>query len=168
MDLSALLATPARVWAERSAREQTLIAIAAGLGLVFLVWTVIMSPAAHYRAGAQAAYEAAVESHRELVSGIVLHRRLAAGGAEAGAGSGGPLGVIIAQSSAERSLAITRVQPDENGQITVWLDSVDAEALMDWLVMLAREEGVAIARATLDREGDGRVRAQIVLGRSAR
>ena len=97
-----------------------------------------------------------------------LHRRrLVAGGAQIDAASGRPLGVIIAQSSEERSIAITRVQPDETGQITVWMDSVDANALMDWLVVLARDEGVVSTRITLDREGENRVRAQIVLGRGA-
>ncbi|MEO1038493.1 MAG: type II secretion system protein M [Pseudomonadota bacterium] len=165
MDMNAIVAAPLRLWTERNPREQVLLAFAGLLLVVLVVWTFIVSPASQYRANAQASYEAAVESHRELVSGIGLHRRLAAASDGAVAGGDRSLGLLVAQSSVERSLSITRVQPDENGRITVWLDNVDSRALMDWLLALSAEEGVSVTRLTMDREGDGMVRAQLVIGR---
>ena len=162
-----LIAQPRRIWTERTPREQGLIAAAAALLAGLVLWQGVLSPAAAYRDAERARYEAAVEAHRELVSGIVLHRRLAAraeDGAQAGAR---PLRTVVGRTAEEAGIAITRVRPDETGRLTVWMDNVRGDRLIEWLADLAREDGVAVARLTVDAEGDGRVRAQILLTRSA-
>ncbi len=163
-----LLAQPRRLWIERTPREQGLIAAAAVLLAGLIVWQGVLAPAAAYRDAERARYEAAVEAHRELVSGIVLHRRLAAR-AEDGGGTAPsrPLRTVVGRSAEDSGLAITRVRPDETGRLTVWMDNVRGDRLVEWLAELAREENIAVSRLTLDAEGDGRVRAQILLARGA-
>lgn len=164
MTLREILAPARAAWAERSAREQGLIA---GLALILaglIVWYGVVSPALSWRAEAARAHQAAVEDYETLLAGIARYRTLARD-AQTQAG-GAPLRTLVGSSATARELPITRVQPLDDGGLAVWLDAAPADRLMAWLADLAREEGVAVERASLDREGDGVVRAQIVLRRA--
>lgn len=153
-------------WAERTAREQILLAGAGALMVAILAWYAALSPALSWRAAAERDFVRAVEDFEIMVDGTTRYRALAAGEARAQR-SGAPLRTVIGRTANARGVAINRVQPLDDGRLGVWLDAVEADALMAWLAELSREEGVRIDRVSLDREGDGVVRAQLLLAGGA-
>jgi type II secretory pathway component PulM len=149
-------------WAERSAREQILLAAAAGLIALIVSWYLVLGPALAWRAEAQRDFVRAAESFEAMVDGTRRYAALSAG-VERARRSGAPLRTVIGRTANERGVAISRVQPLDDGRLGVWLDTVESDALLAWLSALALEEGVRVDRVSLDREADGVVRAQLML-----
>ena len=153
-------------WAERTAREQILLAGAGALIVVIVCWYAVLAPALAWRSEAERDFVRAAEDFEVMVEGAARYRALAAGPARTQR-SGAPLRTVIGRTANERGVAISRVQPLDDGRLGVWLDTVEADALMAWLTELSREEGVRVDRVSLDREGDGVVRAQLLLAGGA-
>lgn len=164
MNFETIFSPLRQLWVQQTAREQRLLALLAGLVVILLVWFAVLGPALAFREGMRASYAAQVEDHLQIVSGIERYRALAAAG-EANAEAAAPLRTLIAARARESGVAITRVQPLEDGQLGVWADRVGEARLMAFLLTLAEDDGVRVTRMSLDREGDGMVRAQMVLAR---
>jgi type II secretory pathway component PulM len=162
MTLSEAFAPIRSAWAERTAREQVLLACAAGLIAAILAWYALLSPAMSWRAEAERDFIRAAEDFEVMVEGTARYRAVAAQ-ADQTRRAGAPLRTVIGRTASASGVAISRVQPLDDGRLGVWLDTVEADALMAWLSDLAREEGVRVERVSLDREGDGVVRAQLLL-----
>lgn len=162
--LAPLLSPLRAVWAERTAREQALLAGLAAVLLVLAAWFLALGPAMSVRAEARAGFADAVEDHRRFAADLARYRALAAD-AETRAEAGRPLRTLAGEYARNHELAISRVLPDEDGRLNVWVENVSEAALFSWLADLASEEGVTAARVTIDREGDGVVRAQVLLER---
>lgn len=157
---------PARAaWAERTVREQVLLSAMALLLIGVIAWYLILAPALSWRDEARAAHQAAAARFETMVAGVARYRAEAAAAERPQAGAA--LRTVVGTSAAARDLAISRVQPLEDGRLGVWMEGVSDDALMAWLVALAREEGVRIDQISIDREGDRLVRAQMVLVRGA-
>jgi type II secretory pathway component PulM len=152
-------------WAERTAREQILLAGAGALIVLILAWYAVLAPAMSWRAAAERDFVRAAESFEVMVEGTARYRALSAGAAQA-QWSGAPLRTVIGRTANARGVAISRVQPLDDGRLGVWLDTVQSDALMAWLAELSADEGVRVDRVSLDREGDGVVRAQLLLAGS--
>ena len=165
MSWSERLAPARAAWAERTVREQVLLGVMALLLAGVIVWYVILTPAWSWRNQARASHEAAVGRFEAMVSGVERYRFEAAAAQRPRAGAA--LRTVVGSSAAARELAISRVQPLEDGRLGVWMDGVSDDALMAWLVALAREEGVRVDQISIDREGDRLVRVQMVLARGA-
>lgn len=161
--MTALMTTLKAAWGERSAREQVLLAGLVALLAITLVWFAILAPAFAWRDGAARAYDSAVADYESLLDGLALHATLSAG--LGGEGSAEPLRTLVGASAGERSLSISRMQPLEDGGLGVWFDAAPADVLMSWLADLSSQDGVLVERVSLDREGDGVVRAQLLLRR---
>ncbi len=165
MSWSERLAPARAAWAERSVREQSLLGVMALLLVGVVVWYLILTPAWAWRDQARASHERAVTSFETMVAGVERYQAEAAAAARPQAGAA--LRTVVGASAAERGLAISRVQPLEDGRLGVWMEGVSDDALMAWLIALAREEGVRVDQISIDREGDRQVRAQLVLVRGA-
>ncbi|MEQ8405025.1 MAG: type II secretion system protein M [Oceanicaulis sp.] len=164
MTVNEILAPARAAWAERSAREQLLLAGLAGFLAILLIWFAVLSPALSWRAEARRVHDAAVEDYETLLQGVARYRELAEA-AQTGSG-GAPLRTLVGSTATARELPISRVQPLDDGGLGVWLEAAPADRLMVWLADLAREEGVIVDRASFDREGDNVVRAQITVRRA--
>lgn len=163
MTLTERLAPARAAWAGLSGREQaSLILLALALGAAAF-WFGAVQPALSWRDAARRDYVQAVESYERLLVGLAQHRALAVD-VEAPRDTA-PLRTLVGRTAGDRGLAVSRVQPLEDGRLGVWLDTVDPDALLAWLVVLAREEGVVADRVSLDREGENQVRAQLLLSR---
>ncbi|PWE17109.1 hypothetical protein DDZ18_10445 [Marinicauda salina] len=165
MTLESLLALLRQTWAQRTAREQILIAAAAALFALTAVWSFMLAPALAHRDAMRASYEAQLEDHLQLVAGIERYRALRGAG-DAEPQSAASLRTLVGSKARETGVPITRIQPLENGQVSVWTDPVAEGDLMGLLLDLARSDNVRVTRLSLDREGDGRVRSQVVLARA--
>lgn len=164
MNFQEILAPLRLAWAERSAREQLMLA---GLGIFLALiasWYLILSPTLTWKAEAEAAHAREVERYETFLLRLERYQSLSATTSEQTQFA--PLRTIIGRTSSERGLAISRVQPLEDGRLGVWLDTAQSDTLMGWLEQLSREEGVRLDRVSLEREGDGVVRAQLLLAGS--
>lgn len=166
MSWTETLAPVRAAWAERTAREQILLACAAALIAMILAWYAVLAPVMSWRASAERDFLRAVERYEVMAEGAARYRALSAGAAQAQR-SGAPLRTVIGRTANARGVAISRVQPLDDGRLGVWLDTVEADILMAWLSELAADEGVRVDRVSLDREGDGVVRAQLLLAGTA-
>ena len=165
MNADTILAPLRQIWAGQTPREQVMIVACGALMALIALWFLVLAPALDYRGQARASFEAQLEDHLALVTGIERHRALAASG-EQSAGQGAPLRTLIGTRAREDEVPITRVQPMENGQLSVWVDRISEERLMAFLLGLAEEEGVRVTRMSLDRESADLVRVQMVLTRT--
>lgn len=163
MNRSDRLAPLKAAWAERTPREQMLVAGVGALLVGVVAWYAILSPALSWRAEARASHAIAVGHYETMVSGVARYReQLAAADQTQGDTA---LRTIVGTTASARQLAISRVQPLEDGRLGVWMDGVSDQALMTWLLALLREEGIRVDQISIDREGDQRVRTQMVLVR---
>jgi len=166
MTFSTLLSPLRAAWNERTAREQALLAGLALLVVALATWFFALAPAMGARADARAEFERAVRDHRTFAGELARYRVLAES-LEDRAETGRPLRTLAGEYARRSELAITRVLPDETGRLNVWVENVSDAALFGWLADLAEDEGITAERVTVDREGDGIVRAQVLLARGA-
>jgi len=165
MTQSERLAPLKTAWAGRTAREQILLAGLAVLVAGMLVWFGLLAPTLAWRAEAERAYVAAAEDYETLLAQLAQYQALSSG-QDTRIDDREALRTLADRTAREQALAISRVQPLEDGRLGVWLDSVEADALMVWLSLLAREHGVRADRVSLDRDGERVVRAQLTLARA--
>lgn len=161
-----LRAAPGRVWRIRTPREQALLAAGGAALAAVLVWTLAVQPLLVFRQGAETRYAAAVAEHLEIYQGLGRHRAAAETRAEQD-DRGLPLRAVAAQGAARAGVTLSRVLPDENGRLNVWIESAEPGALMGWLEALAADSAITATRASIDRAAPGsdQVRAQLLLER---
>jgi len=145
-------------WLERSGREQAALA---GLGLLVVVLAMFqfaVKPLIAYRLAARADYESAVELLSQVEADARDIQALQTGAALR---SDVPARTVVSVVASEQALAITRVQPLDNGDLDVWLDDVASVALFKWVTALYERHGIAVVRAAVQKNDGGTIRAQI-------
>ncbi len=157
------LASAKAYWAERTSREQMLLAGLSALLVGVVAWYGLLNPALSWRAEARDDHARAVQSFETMVSGVARYRAEVAAARQPRAGTA--LRTVVGTSASQRDLAISRVQPLEDGRLGVWMEGVSDDALMAWLLALSRDEGIRVDQISVDREGDQLVRTQMVLVR---
>ncbi len=151
-----------RFWNERTVRERILIAIAGALVLALVAAQGVIAPVLSARSAAQASYGAAQAGWSQV-------RQAAQAGAASDAEQSvnqrrGSLRSVVSASSGQFGLTINRVQPGEDGALSVTLDNAAAPQLYQWLHILDVEHGVDVRRASLRRsDRDIVVRATLTL-----
>lgn len=148
----------------RTAREQALLAGLAVLVVLTVLWFGVLAPAMSWRADAAQRYANAAEGYETILVQVSEYRALSAQAVSSGDRE--PLRTLADRTARERGLSISRVQPLDDGRLGVWMEQADADAMMGWLSVLAREHGVSAERVSLDRDGENRVRAQLTLLRA--
>ncbi|WP_019960057.1 type II secretion system protein M [Woodsholea maritima] len=155
-----------RLWEERSAREQVLL-VAMGLILVLaLIWLLIFRPVSAFKAREFENYRAAFELHREVVASINTYTARTQSEGAANASAQQPLRTVVGTRATANNLAISRVLPDDQGRLNVWVTNVSSASLMAWLVEMAQNDGIVAQNVIMDREGSNLVSAQILLART--
>ncbi len=149
-------------WRGLTGRERSLFLIAGGLVLLLAIFQFVITPLRAERDDARAALRQATDTWAEVRAGaefVVAQRDFADPVAQDPAGLRGSL----MTSATARGLAITRLQPGDDG-LTVRFDNVDPATLYAWISELASDRAVRIRRATVRRvdRGDG-VQATLVL-----
>ena len=155
-------------WATLAEREQRVLAVGAvvvGLTVLYLgVWEPVVK--------AQRDRELALEDARALATMLetlaveVQRGRDAGGGGTAGAGQS--LLAVVDQSRRASALTKppTRLQPEGDATVRIWLDDVPFDALLRWLGDLQARYGVRVDAADIERQsGQGLVSARLTLVR---
>jgi general secretion pathway protein M len=154
-------------WAALAPREQRVL----GAGAIVLALAVLYLGAWEPLVAAQRERQASLEDARALAGlieqlAVETQRGRGTGGGTAGAGQS--LLAVVDQS--RRASALTkppsRLQPEGDAMVRIWLEDVPFEALLRWLGDLQLRYGVRVDTADIEREsGPGLVNARITLVR---
>jgi general secretion pathway protein M len=149
-------------------RERLLVSAAVAtvmLALLFvLVWEPLHDSVKRMRGDLSEMQTLVAELSR--ARSLVLSGR---GGVGSLQGQGRSLLAIADQTGKENGLAnaITRMQPEGETTVRIWLEQADFVMLMRWLNLLETTYGVTVIEAAIDREAQpGLVRARLGLIRS--
>lgn len=148
-------------------RERLLVSAAAVAVLIALLFLLIWEPL--YDNVTRLRNE--VAATQQLIVDLTQARSLALsgnGGIGAIQGQGRSLLSIIDQTGKENNLAaaITRMQPEGETVVRVWVEQADFAALLRWLGVLQTTYGISVTEAAIDREAEaGAVRARLGLVR---
>lgn len=150
-------------WNSLTDRERMLLIIGGGVALVVLGYFAVFRPLAGY----------VNASEREVVGAGALYERISAGAAEVTAarekGAAGPqraasvpLRVAVSRAARGAGVAISRIQPAEDGGLTVWVESVSSPLMYRWINQLASIHGIAPAKVIAQKSAtEGRLRVQL-------
>lgn len=151
------------IWRARAPREQMLLAV---LGVILLAMgygLFVLSPAHSAARAAKARFAAAAVSLREVEAGLAQLSGVAPALKRA---QGGSLRSELARSAQAAGLKVTRLQPDSEGAIAVWLEPAPPAVVFGWIGTLSREEGISVRRLTLSKGEAGQVQTQIAFSPS--
>ncbi len=156
----------AEYWQGLQPRER----IALGIGAVAVVFALFYFALWQPLMDARKTVQREVQQQRELLHWM----RMAASEAQALRGSANPAGKglggqsllsLVDRSAKQQGLgdAMKRVEPD-GGEVRVWFEEAAFDRLVGWLQKLAREHGVKVVSATIERgEASGLVDARLRL-----
>jgi len=158
----------AREWfAGLALRERLLVGIAAAVIAVTLLFVLIWEPLY----GSVTRLRNDVAATQQLIVELTQARSLTLsgnGGIGTIQGRDRSLLSIIDQTGKENNLAsaITRMQPEGETVVRVWVEQADFAALLRWLGVLQTGYGISVSEAAIDREAEaGAVRARLGLVR---
>ncbi len=78
--------------------------------------------------------------------------------------SGQTLLTRVSRTAQQHQIKPNRLQPEGEGNVSVWFDAVAFDSLIGWLQELESREGISVQQISLDRQdGPGLVNARIVL-----
>lgn len=151
------------VWQNFSSREQWLVAVAGGLGLVLIVALGLVRPLMASQSESETALAASIRTYSAVASAAAEIRQLPVlEEAQPVAGSEGQSSRVIISVAARRAgVVISRIQPTEDGALTLWVDNVASQSLFGWLNTLEEEHRLTPDQVSLQRTGNGSLRAQV-------
>ena len=108
------------------------------------------------------------DSNRDLYAWMMATRGQAAAAAGSTAGPRGPTGQTlltrVSRTAQQHQIKPNRLQPEGEGNVSVWFDAVAFNSLVRWLQELERKEGISVQQISVDRQDKpGLVNARIVL-----
>lgn len=143
-------------WAQLQPREQRVLTIAGVLLVLLLLVYGLWLPS---RLAAQKA-ESSYAGNRALL--LQLQQQGPAPGSNTG--SGGSLLRTASDAAARINLGLTRIEPEGDGRVRVWMEKADFNTVAAWLASLSAQ-GVKIDEAQVEKQSDGGVSARFALSR---
>lgn len=153
---------------ELAPRERRMVALAAAVVLVTILYLVIWEPLAQAR---QARAEALAQA-REVAQQLEVAAASAAanrGGNTPVQGRGQSLLTVVDQAARASTLGkpLSRLQPDGDTKVRAWIEDVPFDGLLRWLADLQTRYGISIENAEIEARGNGTVSARLSLERKA-
>lgn len=146
-------------WLMLTPRDQQFLRV---LGIVIVLVILVYGIWLPSHRAAQKA-ELQYEQNRELLALIHASQGQAAGSAAQAVG--GSLLVLASDAAAANALVFSRIEPEGDAQVRVWVERADFNAVAAWLAKLSAQ-GVKLQEAQAEKQGDGRgVSARFVLTR---
>lgn len=157
-----------RWWQTLSERERRLVGLAGLLALAVVLYLGLLRPLYALRDAEEAGWRSAMArlAEVEALAGEVttLQQQGARMTAAGKRRQSEPVQVLAARAARARGLSMSRLVPEGEGAVTVWIDQVETPSLYDWILDLQSDYGIAVSRASLTPLADGRgVRAQVTL-----
>jgi len=152
-------------WAARQARERQILIAGAVAVLIAIFYGAIWAPIARAERNAQAALlrNREVANRLETIAVEVQQSHGAAAGF-----INVPLLTAVDQASKRPELGKepSRIQPEGDKEVKIWIDDVPFDQLITWMQILQQQYGISVASAELEKKGEGLVNARLSLSRS--
>lgn len=153
-------------WKERQPRERLILAAGAAVLALMVFFLGIWEPLAQARRTGQAELDAARRLANKIEALAAEVQRGRGGGAAAATRS---LNLLSAVDQAARAPELvkppSRIQPEGDRQVKLWLDDVPFDGLVAWLLQLQTQYGIVVADTEMERRGEGLVSARLTLVR---
>ncbi len=151
-------------WQSLTDREKMLVGMAATLALLTVFYFAVMRPLISYHQDSVRAYTAAVTTY-ESVRGYAA-QLLATQRPESPHGQSGEnrqsLRVAISNAARANGVSISRLQPSEDGTLTIWAEGIGSAQLFRWLQTLSDQRGVGPANVLIQKStSDETLRVQL-------
>lgn len=142
-------------WALLEAREQRALLILGAALALFLLWGLWMS-----------SHRAAQKAEQQLLQARALLAELQRAAPAAGPASAAGGSVLRAASDAAATggLALSRIEPEGETRVRVWLEKADFNAVATWLATLSKQ-GIRVEEAQVEKLAEGGVSARLALAR---
>lgn len=141
----------------REPREQYLIIVMAILVLFFVGWQFVINPVQQARLTALQSQATALRDQGVVEQGIALLQSPDAGAKIAFSRDG------ALNTARQNALNVSRVQPSNEGGLTLWFENASAMNVLAFLKQITSEYSVTVNRAQITRRDNQTVTAQITL-----
>jgi len=146
-----------------SQREKLLLATAMVLATFVLLYMAVIRPVNAYGLKAKQEYENAQGLYERVTTGAKQVAVL-----KAGTNSGKklkstqPFRVQVSLIARSVGVPINRIQPSDDGALTIWIDGVPAQSVYRWLAALETDYSISPVRVSMQKSGtEGLVRTQV-------
>lgn len=150
-------------WNSLTSREQLLVSVAGLLAGLVILYFIALRPLQAHSADSERALLAAQNTLRTVQLRVAQLEATEDSAADRqGDGEVVSLRVAVSQAARSTGVSISRLQPSEDGTLTVWVDSTESTTLFRWLQTLAQDRGVGPSNVLLQKNsgGDG-LRVQV-------
>ncbi len=73
-----------------------------------------------------------------------------------------PIRIRVAVAARENNVSVSRIQPDQQGNLTLWIENVSTQDFYVWLTELYSKDGIKPSKVSLQKNGTGdSLRAQV-------
>jgi general secretion pathway protein M len=149
-------------------RERLLVSVGSVVVAITILYLGIWEPLskAHSKRELDLASSQALAQRLEAIAVIVQKSQANGGGAVINTGASLLSTVDQVSKSGTLGKPLTRIQPEGDNEVKVWIDGVSFEALVRWISELESRYGISIQTADLDRDTlPGQVNARLSLVR---
>lgn len=154
----------AEYWNTLTGREKLLVSVAVGLTILIFVYFTAVKPLIEYKQNSQNNVQAAERLYVQIARGsaVLNAHKGSIKARDADTGGQQPLRVSVSIAARATGVAISRIQPTDNGALTVWVESVTASELYRWMGRMAEEKGIAPTKVLAQKSlSAGRLRVQL-------
>lgn len=143
-------------WQEREPREQLLLAVMGGLIALLIFWQLILNPILSVQSEARADL---LRAERDYTSVARTLPTLSTGGRAA---VNRPFSqAVFIEAARARGINPSRVQPDGNQSLTVWIETQDTQALYGLLNDVIVKNGAVLNRVAISTSANQSLSAQL-------
>lgn len=146
-------------WAERSRREQYMLAVMLAMVAAFVAWFLVWQPISKGLAAARIRHELAV---RDVASVAGKAAQLKAIMASPAASPGGPVPSYVTQSASEVGFTLSRADPVGTDGVAIAIVSAKSPALFTWLATLDAA-GIFVTQLDIRRNADTTIAVDVTL-----
>lgn len=150
-----MFSTFKNVWDEREHREKILLSIMGALLSAVILWQFVLSPIFSAKSKANTAL---VRAERDYMT---VSKALPSLSSSQAISAQGFNQAVLIEAASRNGLSVSRVQPDGNKSLSVWIDTQDTSALFDMINDIITKNGAILSRATLSTGANQTLSAQL-------
>jgi len=151
-----MLETFNNYWQDREPRERVLLLIMGGLLSLFVLWQFVLTPVTSAKKDARASLVTAERDYVAVARALPgLNVPNAATGQKFNQ-------AVFLEAARKRGLNPSRVQPDGNESLSIWIDTQDTQALYGLLEDVITQNGAVLTRAAISSGANKTLSAQLI------
>ncbi len=144
-------------WHSLTVRERSLISVGAIMLGLTIAYFLIARPLLQYKADSERAYasaEATFETIQRHAAELKIHTQ-SSQSLKPQVQPATSLRVAVSNAARQASVTVSRLQPSEDGALTIWAEGVQSAQMYQWLRQLAQERGIGPSNVLVQKATDG-------------